>query len=171
MNKKLLLITSAAIASASIYSFSGVAVAATGSDDATATVVQAISISPTPVTSLHFGDIVPGTGGTVIITTTDSANTGTITPTNNPSRAEFTVDGQNGKTYAVTVPGSVTLNGTPSGTMTASTFTYNGGGGIGNPGVVINTGGPLYIGATLTVGSGQAAGTYTGTYNVSVDYN
>ena len=55
MNKKLLLTTSAAIASASIYSFSGVAVAAT--DTATVQVIQALTIT-NATTALNFGDIV-----------------------------------------------------------------------------------------------------------------
>ena len=169
MNKKLLLTTSAAIASASIYSFSGMAVAAT--DTATVNVVQAISITDA-TTALNFGDVVvTGAAATVIITPGNVFNTGDITPTGSPSRAVFSVDGEDGKSYAVTVP-TVDVTLTSGGnSMIANAFTYDGGGGVGNSGTVINGGGDLYVGATLNVGATQASGTYTGLYNVTVAYD
>ena len=171
MNKKLLLTTSAAIASASIYSFSGLAVAAT--DTATVRVVQAISIADAS-TQLNFGDIVSTAGAeTVIVTPGNVFNGGSLTPTGSPSRAVFSVDGEDGKSYAVTVPASVTLTETLVGTatMTANAFTYDGGNGVGVSGTVTNGGAPLYIGATLNVGINQASGTYNGVYNVTVAYD
>ena len=168
MNKKLLLITSAAIASASIYSFSGVAVAAT--DTATVKVVQALTIT-NATTALNFGDIVVAAAGTVVVAPDGATGGGSIKPTGNPAAAEFTVVGEDGKAYAVTVPTvaiSITGPGTP---MTATNFHYDTGAGVDTDGLAVSTGATLFVGATLNVGFPQTSGTYTGLYNVTVDYN
>jgi len=168
MNKKLRLISSAAIATACIFSYIEAALAATATGNASARVVQAISI--VPLTTLAFGDVVV-TGGAETVTIAPDGNlSGSLTPTGSPTAGVFTVDGEDLKTYAVTVPASATLN-SGGDSITVDTFTYNGGGGVGSPGVVTNGGGPLNIGATLQVGGAQPGGSYAGTYNVSVDYN
>lgn len=173
MNKKLLLITSAAIASASIYSFSGVAVAAT--DTATVDVIQALTIT-NATTALTFGDIVSTAGIETVIVNTDGSTTGsTLPPTpGTAAAAAFTVTGEDLKSYAVTVPGSVTLTGpgSPGTDMTATAFTYKAGAAADNAdGTASSLGHTLSVGATLTVPAGQGSGTYTGNYAVTVDYN
>jgi len=53
--------------------------------------------------------------------------------------------------------------------MTVDTFTTD----LSPPAATLSAGGlaDMYIGATLQVGAAQAEGTYTGTFDVSVDYN
>ena len=59
---------------------------------------------------------------------------------------------------------SVTLTGSLSGTMT-STLTYSA------ATVTLGaTGGSFQVGGTLSVGANQAAGDYTGTFNVTANY-
>ena len=171
MNKKLLLIASAAIVSANIYSFSGVAVAAT--DTATVNVVQALTIT-NATTALNFGDIVSTLAAETVIIEPNGTNTsGSITPTGAPAAAAFTVTGEDLKSYAVTVPVSVTLTGpgSPASDMTVDTFTYDAGNGVGADGTAASAGGTLNVGATLNVNASQPSGTFTGLYNVTVDYN
>ena len=72
-----------------------------------------------------------------------------------------------GAPYAVTLPNSVTIsNGTE--TMTVSNFNRSGAAQLlldaaGN--------GTFNVGARLNVGTNQPAGTYAGTFNVTVNYN
>lgn len=80
--------------------------------------------------------------------------------------AEFRVRGDRNTPYTITLPGSVTL-GSGGSTMTLSNFTSNpsGFGMLGSNGQST-----LTIGATLQVGAGQPAGTYTGVITITVDY-
>jgi len=152
MNKKLLLITSAAIASASIYSFSGVAVAASGT--ATVTVQQALSITDS-ITDLAFGTIIsPAAAATVTIAPGGGLG-GTITPTGTTSAGVFTVSGETGKGYAVTMPTTdVTLsNGTDS--IIVNAFTYETNLCVGVLVTAVSQGEPLNGGATLHVVEGH----------------
>ncbi len=171
MNKKLLLITSAAIASASIYSFSGVAVAAT--DTATVKVVQALTIT-NATTALNFGEIVVAAAGTVVVAPDGTTGTSTIAPSGSPAAAEFTVTGEDGKAYSVSVPTtSVTLAPLVGigPDMTATAFHYDAGSGVDTDGSAVSTGATLSVGATLNVGASQTSGIYTGSYAVTVNYN
>ena len=59
---------------------------------------------------------------------------------------------------------NVTLNGSLGGTM-SSTLTYSA------PTVTLGaTGGSFQVGGTLSVGANQAAGDYSGTFNVTANY-
>ncbi|MGB5077665.1 MAG: DUF4402 domain-containing protein [Sphingorhabdus sp.] len=108
-----------------------------------------------------------------------SAASGTVTLPNNSNtrvcsaavtcvgtaqRGEFTVSGAtSGYVVAVTVAPSTTLS-SGANTMpltlnpSMSSFTSTGASQV------------FYVGGTLSVGANQAAGTYTGTYSVSADY-
>ena len=70
--------------------------------------------------------------------------------------------GASGASYSVTVPASVSLTG--PGTAMTATLTNDGGGSL--------TGGTdtFNVGGTLSVGASQTAGSYSGTYTVSVNY-
>ncbi len=137
-----------------------------------ATISSAISIVHTA--HLHFGQIIPGVGaGTV---EQSAAATPERTPTDctlgnstTVSPATFTVGGEPNATYAISLPddGTVTLTGAGD-PMAVTGFTSNpdrtgtlSGGGLET----------LYVGATLNVGASQAAGEYTGTFDVTVTYN
>jgi X-X-X-Leu-X-X-Gly heptad repeat protein len=86
------------------------------------------------------------------------------TPTNNS--AQFTVTGQAATAFTVTLPadGATTIaNG--SNTMGVN-FTLNTGAGALTSGTE-----QIYVGGTLSVSATQAAGSYTGTFPVTVAYN
>ena len=137
---------------------------AANSVSAGATVEIAAPIAVTQDTALAFGNIGPSaSAGTVTISLAGAQSvTGGVTALGGTVAAgEFTVTGASGATYSVTIDGSVTLSG--PGTMTA-TLTNDGGGSL--------TGGTdtFNVGGTLSVGANQAAGSYTGTYSVAVNY-
>jgi len=140
---------------------------------ASATIITPITI--TKIDDLNFGNIVSTTaGGKVVLSPAGvrteagvqlPAVTGTVTA------ASFTVTGQDGYAYAVTLPTTAysiaTGTGSANQLMSLDTFTSNTTGTL--------TGGTqtLKVGATLTLVANQIAGTYIGTtpFNVSVNYN
>lgn len=121
---------------------------------------------------LAFGAFVANSGGTVAVATNGGrSNTGgvlLIAQGSSSAAAQFTVAGTAGATYAITLPANdlVTLSD-GSHTMAVNNFTST------PSGTGTLTGGAqvLRVGATLTVGSAQAPGSYTGSFNVSVQYN
>ncbi len=152
---------------------------ATGTGTATATVIRPISILA--VNDLAFGNIVPsGVAGTLALTaaaiTAATPGGGITQPVATPgtrTAASFTVGGEGGFTYAITLPGvAQTITGPAAATMTVSGFTSspNATGTLSN---AIGAAGTetLYVGGTLNVGINQAAGNYTGTFTVTVAYN
>jgi hypothetical protein len=87
------------------------------------------------------------------------------------SAASYTVTGNQSATYAITLPANGTVkisNGTPAQDMNVRDFTCS---------LPLRTSleasgnGSFTVGATLDVAGSQAAGTYTGTYDVTVAYN
>lgn len=137
----------------------------------TAAAVIIAPITLTAGTNLHFG-VAYNTGGTVIISTAGVRSGTCAVSAAAPvhSAGTFTVTGERELTYLTTVPaGTITISNGGS-TMNVTTFTHNATGTI--PGVAPGTGSETFsVGATLTVGVGQASGTYTGTYPVTVQYN
>lgn len=139
---------------------------------ATATIVTPIAI--TKDLDMSFGNLaVSGTPGTVELTPSNTRNVigGVTMPITQGTvqAAKFTVTGQAGYTYAITLPtGSHTLE-SGANQMIADDFES-----LPN-GVGTLTGGTsdLYVGATLHVGGTQAAGTYVSTapFTVTVNYN
>jgi hypothetical protein len=134
---------------------------------ASATIVTPLSITKT--VDMNFGKVAVTGAGTLILTPagllTPSANLtvqgGTVTA------ATFTVAGQAGQTYAVTLPpAATTLDDGATHTMTVDTWTsdYAAGGAI--PAT-------LHVGATLNVALGQVGGVYTSAtpFTVTVNYN
>ncbi len=140
---------------------------------ASATIITPITITKTQ--DLNFGNVVSTTaGGTVVLSPAGvrteagvqlPAATGTVTA------ASFTVTGQDGYAYAVTLPTTAysitTGTGSATEVMSLTAFTSNTTGTL--------TGGTqtLNVGATLNVVANQNAGTYIGAtpFNVSVNYN
>jgi hypothetical protein len=175
----------ALLAAGLVLGASGMAMAAgagdtaTTSATATATVYTPIEIDNTE--GLAFGNIVAAAGGgTVTVPAIGGtpertgnaglmpANLGTVTA------AEFTATGQSGAAYSVTVPASgevANTTGTGAETMVLSDFTSKLANGTTDPGNLTDGSEVFYVGATLAVGATQVAGAYTGTFNVSVNYN
>lgn len=168
--KKLAPVLAAALAILSADRASAQFNQATTSANASASIVTAISLAKTA--DLAFGDAVAGgTAGTVVVTPAGarSATGGTtLGSSSGVSAASFTVTGDPSSTYSITLPGSTTLTFAVINTMTANTFTSN----PSSTGT-LSAGGSqtLTVGATLNVGASQAAGTYTGSFNVTVAYN
>lgn len=121
--------------------------------------------------SLEFGRMIPCASSSLV--TVDAFGSRTVSGCaellggGTVQAASFTVGGDANANYAMTLPAtsSITLGAnsmvvdsftsSPSGTGTLDQF--------GND--------TLTVGATLHVGASQPAGTYTGTFDVTVDYN
>jgi len=157
-----------------IFAFSAGIFAQSATATATATIVTPLSISHVigTDTELSFGNIIADAdGGTVAIS---PAGARTLTGLTSPSilgtlsAASFTVTGLDGATYAITLPANHTIN-SGANSMTVGTFTSNPNG----TGTLTGGSQVLTVGATLSVGAAQAAGTYTNAsgFTVTVNYN
>lgn len=137
---------------------------ATGS--ASATIVAPIAIDHVVGAELAFGSITAGNGGTVTIDLLGgSSSTGeaVVLPGSTTSADAFTLTGSASRAITVTV-GNGVLTG--PGTDMAFTTTNNA------PAALSATGtGSFDVGGTLTVGSAQAPGDYTGSYTATATYN
>lgn len=140
----------------------------------TATIVAPISIAQ--VVDMNFGNVaVTDDAGTVILATDGSRSiTGGVTlpaTTGTVTAAEFTVTGEAGYTYDITVPAShVITRVSGAETMTVNAFTSD---PTALAGVLTGGTETLNVGATLNVAALQVAGTYTNAtgFEVSVNYN
>jgi len=147
------------------------AYAASATSNATATVMTPISISNTA--ALRFGKFSALTGGTVVMSTAGARSaTGAVvlSTTDAGGVAGFTVSGDGSATYAITLPNSATITHSVDNTKTMSVDTFS-----SNPSGTgtLSAGGSqsLSVGATLTVGNAQTTGSYSGTFDVTVEYN
>lgn len=190
MNKKQFAIS--ALAAVSIFAPHS-AMAAQATANATATIQQAVDIYKNTDNTYTGGDLAfgtllaLGTNGTVTIDPTKAhasqRSVSNVTPISETTgltkygAAEFICTGAKSTNFTITVPTASTTikdnGGTGSNSMTVTDFT------AGNLTASIS-GGTLdsstgtsnfYVGGTLNVGANQAAGTYTGTFNVTVAYN
>lgn len=128
-------------------------------------------------TGLAFGTFVAGAGtdNSVIIPAgggaRDKSGTVVLVPSGAGARAQFTVtgDANAGYTIALPVDDAVTLT-SGNNNMKVKTFisspATSGTLSSATPGVQT-----LYVGATLSVGSNQPSGSYSGTFTVTVHYN
>ena len=83
-----------------------------------------------------------------------------------PSEASWRIAGKKQCTVILTFHASITVT---SGGDTTTVDTFNP--DLTNPILIPNSGKITFkVGATLNVGINQAAGTYSGTFNVNVDY-
>ena len=134
--------------------------------DVTATLLAPISISSSG--DMDFGTMVTtGTAGTVTVTPAGARSSTDVDLLGGvPSAASFDVTGEGANTYSITLPSSATLT-SGGDTMTIDTFNHDAG---GTP--TLSGGSDTFnVGATLNVGATQAAGTYSGTFSVTVNYN
>lgn len=122
--------------------------------------------------ALAFGSFAAGTGGTVTISAAGARSFGggvTLVSSGSGAAASFGVSGNANATYAITLPanGVVSLTSGPN-SMAVNNFTSN-----PAPTGLLSVGGSqtLMVGATLSVGSNQAIGSYSGSFNVTVVYN
>ena len=144
--------------------FSNAANAATVSADARVNILAPVQLTQTAI--LDFGVVAAGAAaGTVTLPNNSNVQTCSVglACVGAAQRGTFNVVGANGYNVAITVAASTSLTG--PGAAMALTL---------NPSatVIAATGLPqtFFVGGTLNVGAAQAAGTYTGNYNVSADY-
>ena len=138
------------------------------SDTANVAITLLAPISISSSGDMDFGTMVTtGTAGTVTVTPAgarSSVNVDLFGGT--PAAASFDVTGASGANYSITLPSSATLS-SGGNTMTIDTFTDDAG---ATP--TLSGGSDTFnVGATLNVGATQAAGTYSGTFSVTVNYN
>ena len=144
---------------------------------ATATIMSAISASKNINTDtngdLAFGVIVPGeSSGTVTISPSTSNRTyqgGVALVASTSGAASFNISGAANAVYTVALPDTDTINiSSGSNIMKVLSFTVyppSGSAKLGADGLAIFT-----VGGTLQVEPNQAAGSYTGTFIVTVAY-
>ena len=158
----------------------------TATANSQAVIVAALSLIK--IKDLNFGRIVARpTAGTVTVNANTGVCTvtGTILETGGCHYAEFAGQGTRRMTVRFQIPATVTLTGPAGATMLVDTITLgstpdlsylggNGNGlGNGNRRYQISSNSGIFtfrIGGRLNVGANQRAGTYTGTFNVTVQY-
>lgn len=150
--------------------------AATANASSAGTVVTPINITKSK--DLSFGKFAAGTGGTVTVSTSGANSvTGAVVllSSGTTTAAQFDVSGEAGASYSITIPatatlasGSDTMSFTTVSDLTAANTTS---GANVTTGSLTGGAQSIYVGGVLTVGSGQAPGSYTGTLSVAVEYN
>jgi hypothetical protein len=140
--------------------------AATATGTASATVIVPLTI--TAGTALNFGTFAANsTGGTVVMTTGNARSaTGSValSATTPGVAGSFTVTGNANSTFAITNPG--TFNVTSGANTMAVSLS-----GLATTGALVAGSATILVPGVLTVGASQAAGNYTGTYTMAVEYN
>jgi Domain of unknown function (DUF4402) len=158
----------------------GLACAVLNASDASARPLRSIAI--TNSAGLAFGSFVAGAGGTVTVSPLGvRTNTGGVVliPAGGGAAASFNVVGrQRGAnqnpnhthSYSITLPanGTVTIT-SGANSMAVNNFVSNPPAGNGTGTLAVGTiTQTLTVGARLTVAAGQAPGSYSGTFNVTV---
>lgn len=128
-----------------------------------------ISLTHTGGASLNFGRVcAPWSGNTGTITVTPSGAVSASNVecySNNVSADSFSVTGAANSGYSVILPSSVNINN-GSRSLTINNFTSS----CTNCTLGRGGSGAFSVGGTLSVPSGTSAGTYSGSYTVSVVY-
>lgn len=165
---------------AAVISGPSVAASTPASAAASGTVIAPITVGK--ITDLSFGKFAPGAGGTVTISTSGLRTSGGIVPSSFGSTltaAKFNVAGDADATYTITHSGSTALTnttGTGAETMALAKFSdLTGADSVAGTATAgkLSAGGvqSIYVGGTLTVAANQVPGVYTGTVDVTVEYN
>jgi hypothetical protein len=156
----------AGLAAVAALTLGAEAYAASTTGTANATVIVPITV--TAGTALNFGTFAANSGGgTVVITTAGARSaTGTValSATTPGVAGSFTVTGNASSTFAITNPGS--FNVTSGANTMAVNLT-----GLAATGTLSSGTATILVPGTLTVGASQAAGSYTGSYTMAVEYN
>jgi hypothetical protein len=164
MNKRLLSgLAAAVLTSASSHM---VLAASISTPSASAQVIEPMTIANP--TSMYFGLVagIPGSATTVVLDLVDGTTPGGGAYADNTgTSADFTIAGEAGRAYTLTLPASITLTGGPGPDMVVNAITNNATGTV--PGAGTET---FQVGGTLNIGAGQLAGTYSQTYTVTVNY-
>jgi hypothetical protein len=144
---------------------------ATISDTDTFTATAYKSLSLTKGSDLVFGRMVKPTSGsgTISVNQTTGARTvgaGVAISTPTPTRATYTVTGETGKVVAFTIPTSMTMTGSPSGSLAVTLVD------TAPATTTLTTGSYSFgVGGSFTLSSATPSGGYSGTFNITVNYN
>jgi len=143
---------------------------------AAAKIIQPISVVTDGV-QLNFGTIASSTSAATVLLTSGNvrsigSGTATLITTGALNIANtvpsFTVNGEPSAAYTITLPASDVTITSSSNTMKVNTFTTSIGGTAG----ALTAGTQTFtLGASLAIAAGQASGSYTGTFNITVAYN
>lgn len=156
----------AAVAALSMSASAANATTTTGT--AKAKILRQITLTNT--SDLQFATVISGaTASTVVVSTAGAATCGAgLTCTGTTTAANFDIQGTNNAVVLVGGDASVTLNGSLGGTMTAAlAYSTNSVTLTNGPGTV---GGSFQVGGTLSVNANQTSGDYSGTFNVTANY-
>ncbi len=155
--------------------------AITASSGAQATIVEPLAL--VKISDLNFGRLASRpTAGTVTVNPNTGACTvtGPILHVGGCGYAEFGGQGVRRMRVRIQLPATITLTGPGGTTMTATNLTLGLApdltqlpGAPGNPRYEIASNSGIFtfrVGGRLNVGANQASGVYTGTFNVTVQY-
>ncbi len=131
---------------------------------------------------LNFGTIteISATAGTIVLPSNSTSRVFTggfaasaVAPV--ATNAAYNVTGTASSTYALTLPATTTVTNTTSAAtmdVTLMTARFNGAGADAVTSTLSTEGTDNFtLGGTLSAAGVQTAGTYTGTFDVTVDYN
>jgi hypothetical protein len=126
----------------------------------------------TPTRTLALGRFVAAGGGTVVVSPAGvrSGNGAVVLLSGGTvSSAAFTLSesgtGESLAWTSIALPASATLTGSDGASMTLTNFTSTPSGSLAGSTLTV-----LSVGATLNVAANQRAGSYSGTFAVTVDY-
>ncbi|MBA4747091.1 MAG: DUF4402 domain-containing protein [Sphingopyxis sp.] len=147
----------------------GTAHAASATGQAKARILRQITLTNT--SDLQFATIISGaTASTVVVSTAGAATCGSgLVCTGTTTAANFDIQGTNNAVVLVSGDTSVTLTEPISSALMAASLDYSTNSVTlsAGPGTV---GGSFQVGGTLNISANQAPGDYTGTFNVTADY-
>jgi Mat/Ecp fimbriae major subunit len=138
----------------------------TASANATVNIVSPLTLTNTA--GLNFGTVVgPFSGQVVHVDMTGARNCGGLTCSGTFGAAAFSLSGTASQNVVLTLPTSVTLNGSVSGTLSVDLSKDE----PTNP-VALNSSGAatFNIGGQLTIPSGTVDGVYSNTFSVTANY-
>jgi len=141
----------------------------TASANATVNIVSPLSLVNN--TGLNFGTVVgPFSGEQIHVDATGTRDPcpATVTCSGNASvsAASFTATGTAGQALVLTIPNSVTLNGSVSGTLSVDLS----GDKPANPTLDAGGSATFAIGGVLTIPNGTVDGVYSNTFDVTANY-
>lgn len=171
-----------ALSGAAIAMPSAASAQSNGSNEARAALITPLTI--TKLSDLDFGHLFVTTGGTVVLTPTSTATcavTGDVIHSAECTPASFGGSAQTGQRVRVRRPigNTITLSG-PGDDMTVTNITID-----GDPDLVPARSNPNWerftigsadgtfifrVGGTLNVNANQLPGTYSGTFDIRIDY-
>ncbi|MGE5501586.1 MAG: DUF4402 domain-containing protein [Ignavibacteriales bacterium] len=169
----------AALAVAAISAVSQPAMAAASTTQSTSSTVKIVQpITLTKNSDLAFGTIVKPTSGSSTVTISTSSDTPQLTGAGNAaqaasttSRAAFTVGGEGGQGFSISVPASVTMTRSGGSETLSVALTASGASGsldnsLGSAGSATFT-----VGGAFDVSASTVSGSYTGSFDTTVAYN